>query len=171
MSSDSKARKIEELRVVDLRVELEKRGLDKTGIKAVLIERLRKVRGSVWEKQDGGGGGPECYLSFGFLVSFSLCFLYKFCACLHGRFGKVREGQCGRGNMAVVVLSKSCRLYFPIFMIFFFHFCVYVICVVACMGVRKSGVIGGEAGWWWWWCLVKYEIRNCLSNGCNIDLH
>lgn len=51
MSSDSKARKIEELRVVDLRVELEKRGLDKTGIKAVLIERLRKVRvGSVWER-------------------------------------------------------------------------------------------------------------------------
>ncbi|XP_050701990.1 SAFB-like transcription modulator isoform X3 [Eriocheir sinensis] len=43
MSTDAKPRKVEELRVVDLRAELEKRGLDKAGIKAVLIERLKKA--------------------------------------------------------------------------------------------------------------------------------
>lgn len=36
-------RKLTDLRVVDLRQELEKRGLEKTGVKAVLIERLQKV--------------------------------------------------------------------------------------------------------------------------------
>ena len=34
---------IEEMRVVDLRAELDKRGLDKSGVKAVLIERLKEV--------------------------------------------------------------------------------------------------------------------------------
>nr|CAD7568217.1 unnamed protein product [Timema californicum] len=43
MASDSEKRKLTELRVVDLRSELEKRDLDKNGVKAVLIERLEKV--------------------------------------------------------------------------------------------------------------------------------
>jgi hypothetical protein len=43
MDADSEKRKLVELRVVDLRAELERRSLDKTGVKAVLIERLQKV--------------------------------------------------------------------------------------------------------------------------------
>lgn len=43
MASDTENKKLNDLRVVDLRSELEKRDLDKTGIKAVLIERLQKV--------------------------------------------------------------------------------------------------------------------------------
>lgn len=43
MATDTENKKLNDLRVVDLRSELEKRDLDKTGIKAVLIERLQKV--------------------------------------------------------------------------------------------------------------------------------
>jgi len=37
-------RRLTDLRVLELRQELEKRGLDKSGIKAVLVERLTMVR-------------------------------------------------------------------------------------------------------------------------------
>lgn len=43
MASDCEKRKITDLRVVDLKAELDKRGLDKTGVKALLIERLQGV--------------------------------------------------------------------------------------------------------------------------------
>ena len=36
-------KKLSQLRVVDLRAELEKRGLDKSGLKNALVERLEKV--------------------------------------------------------------------------------------------------------------------------------
>jgi hypothetical protein len=43
MATDNEKRKLNDLRVVDLRAELERRNLDKTGVKAVLIEKLQKV--------------------------------------------------------------------------------------------------------------------------------
>lgn len=43
MASDVEMRKISELRVVDLKNELERRGLDTLGVKAVLTERLKAV--------------------------------------------------------------------------------------------------------------------------------
>lgn len=41
--ASEEGRKLNDLRVVDLRAELEKRSLDKAGVKAVLIEKLQKV--------------------------------------------------------------------------------------------------------------------------------
>jgi len=52
---DTVKRKIRELRVVELRNELENRGLDKTGVKALLVDRLTKAL------QDEGEN-PEEYL-------------------------------------------------------------------------------------------------------------
>jgi len=43
MSETIESRKICDLKVPELRSELEKRDLDKSGVKAILLERLQKV--------------------------------------------------------------------------------------------------------------------------------
>lgn len=43
MSTEGAGKKIGELRVCDLKAELEKRGLETNGIKIALVDRLQKV--------------------------------------------------------------------------------------------------------------------------------
>lgn len=53
IASDSGMRRLSDLRVIDLRAELKKRNLDTGGNKSVLMERLKKVRGSGWRRRPG----------------------------------------------------------------------------------------------------------------------
>uniref|UniRef100_A0A6M2DS78 Putative hsp27-ere-tata-binding protein/scaffold attachment factor saf-b n=1 Tax=Xenopsylla cheopis TaxID=163159 RepID=A0A6M2DS78_XENCH len=67
MASDGNFRNLNDLRVSDLREELEKRGLDKSGVKSVLVKRLQQVlseeRGNsnktTMEKPDTASGEVE----------------------------------------------------------------------------------------------------------------
>lgn len=51
VASDAGTRRLSDLRVIDLRAELKKRNLDTGGNKSVLMERLKKVRGSGWHRE------------------------------------------------------------------------------------------------------------------------
>lgn len=50
-------RRLSDLRVIDLRAELKRRGLDTGGNKSILLERLRKVTASL--RGAAGGGEPQ----------------------------------------------------------------------------------------------------------------
>ncbi|XP_014784465.1 SAFB-like transcription modulator [Octopus bimaculoides] len=58
-SGEISSGKLTDLRVVDLRSELEKRGLDKTGVKAVLLERLEKALKCEEESRKNTKGSEE----------------------------------------------------------------------------------------------------------------
>ena len=66
-------RKLTDLRVVDLRQELENRGLEKSGVKAVLIERLQKVICRFASKNTS-----NCHVPFGMQIAGSRPAFFSF---------------------------------------------------------------------------------------------
>lgn len=66
-------RKLTDLRVVDLRQELENRGLEKSGVKAVLIERLQKVICRFASKNTN-----NCHVPFGMQIAGSRPAFFSF---------------------------------------------------------------------------------------------